>query len=154
MGKTSKGIYGAACREYEKIYVQMFDVDPERIRLRAPATTRLVPPATIGQTIALDLNVSWWKKWFRGFRAASAISQQYADLVVKETDPILSELTDQIAPDFCDKNLEILRDLLAAQRHALLSLADQISEEIDDEDKSEKMKALELARAHIDKLAA
>ena len=155
--KTTKGVFKAACREYEKIYVDVFGVDESKIKLRPPSVARLMPPATVGQTIALDLNMSWWKKWWGGFRKADAMAKRYSELVTKETDPILEELIDKMAPELCAANFEALLDFIAIQRDSLTALAtDSAADECEEARAtiSEKSKAIEVARSHIESLAA
>jgi len=157
VGKSAKKINRAACREYEKLYVEVFGLEAGKVRLSPPGAVRLAPPAAVGKTIALDLNVSWWKKWWRGLRGSKAVAKRYAELVNQETDSILSELTTEMVPKFLAETENVLKEFLEAQRHALMSLAERSSEDGSNSDSassSSKVKALELARTHIDNLAA
>ena len=154
--KSTIDVFREACRNLEDVYIEVFGVDPGDIKLNAPATARLLPPTTVGKTIALDLNVSWWKKWWRNLRGAQAATTRYNELVLKETGSIVAELSDEMAPALCDENKQILIDFIETQRGALLSLADVGSAEADTKnvDASEKTETLNQTRQLIEKLAA
>jgi len=154
--KSTQDVLRDACRSLEDVYTNFFGVEPGQVTLKPPATARLLPPTTVGQTIALDLNVSWWKKWWRNIRGANAATTRYSELVMKETGSIVSELTDEMAPALCSENAEILKEFLSAQGDALLSLADAASSDPAEqtENSSEKAETLDQTRQLIDALAA
>jgi len=154
--KSTQDVLRDACRSIEDLYTSFFGVEPGQITLKPPSTARLLPPTTVGQTIALDLNVSWWKKWWRNLRGANAATTRYSELVMKETGSIVSELTDEMAPALCDENAAILKEFLGTQREALLSLAETASADPSEhsENSSEKAETLDQTRQLIDKLAA
>lgn len=122
--KSTQDIFIEACRTIEDLYTEFFGVEEGQVRLKPPATARLLPPTTVGQTIALDLNVSWWKKWWQSLRGPNAATARYSELVLKETSSIVAELSDEMAPALCDENLRILEEFLATQGAALIALAD------------------------------
>lgn len=154
--KSTQDVFHDTCRAIEEIYVDVFGVEPGQVRLNAPATARLLPPTTVGQTIALDLNVSWWKKWWRNFRGANAATDQYSELVLKETGSIVAELSDEMAPALCSENTTILRDFVETQRAALQSLAESAGSDssADTGPSSEKAATLDQTRKLIENLAA
>ena len=154
--KSTQDVLRDTCRSIEDIYVEFFGVEPGQVTIKPPGTARLLPPTTVGQTIALDLNVSWWKKWWRNLRGANAATTRYSELVMKETGSIVSELTDEMAPALCDENSAILKEFLSAQRDALLSLAEAASADPSEqaENTSEKAETLNQTRQLIDTLAA
>jgi len=154
--KSTQDVFDDTCRAIEDIYVEVFGVEPGKVRLKSPSTARLLPPTTVGQTIALDLNVSWWKKWWRNLRGANAATERYSELVLKETGSIVAELSDEMAPALCSENATILKDFIATQRDALMSLAESADSESNDETgpSSEKAETLSETRQLIDNLAA
>jgi len=154
--KSTQDVFHDACRSFEDIYVNVFGVESGQIRLNAPGTARLLPPTTVGQTIALDLNVSWWKKWWRNLRGPSAAAERYSDLVLKETNSIVSELSDEMAPALCTENVAILKEFLETQRDALIALADTTDTEPSQEAvaPSQKAETLNQTRKLIENLAA
>ncbi len=155
--KSTQDVFHDACRSFEDIYVDAFGVEPGAVRLNAPATARLLPPTTVGQTIALDLNVSWWKKWWRNLLGPNAATERYSELVLKETSSIVSELSEEMAPALCAENAAILKEFMETQRDALISLASDGGEESSAADTvapSEKAEALDHTRKLIENLAA
>ena len=155
--KSTQDVFHDACRAIEDIYTDVFGVEAGKVTLKPPANARLLPPTTVGQTIALDLNVSWWKKWWLGFRGANAATERYSELVLKETTSIIDELSDVMAPGLCKENADILTEFLKTQREALLSLADSVSSEAPADEESpasDKEETLNETRKLIDSLAA
>ena len=122
--KSTQDIFIDACRSLEDLYTEFFGVEEGQVRLNPPATARLLPPTTVGQTIALDLNITWWKKWWQSLRGPNAATARYSELVLKETSSIVTELSDEMAPALCEENAQILAEFLTTQRSALTSLAD------------------------------
>ena len=154
--KSTQDVFHDTCRAIEDIYTDVFGVEPGQVVLAAPTPARVLPPTTVGQTIALDLNVSWWKKWWRGIRGANAATERYSELVLKETNAIVSELSEEMAPALCRENATILKDFLETQREALLSLAKTAGSDAptDVVPASKKAETLDQTRRLIEDLAA
>ena len=151
VGKTTTEVLEKACRQFEDIYVEQYGVKPGTVQLVPPSPARPLPPTSLGQTIALDLNVSWWKKWWQSLNGEKSAEKRYAALVIKETSSIVSELSDGMAPGFCEENELILRQFLESQREALLTVATDPPSSQPATDKSE---AISTTRALIEHLAA
>ncbi len=121
--REAEEIYGRAARRFETLYTEMFGIEPGRVVLRPPAPAHAPPPTGVGKTIALDLSVSWWRKWWQGVRRQEPTAERYATLIGKETDSILEELSDEMGPELCRENEAILATFVDAQRANLMSLA-------------------------------
>ena len=156
VAKTTTAIYDEACRDIEDTYVEWFGVETGRITLKAPTPARPLPPTGVGKTIALDLNISWWKKWWHGMRRKDTTAEQYSALITKETNSILEELSHEMAPAFCQENEAILEKFMQMQRTNLLALAS--SSDADDmtgkDQTAHKVKTLDTTRRLVDSLAA
>ncbi len=152
---TTNDVFGDATLQLERLYIDVFDIEPGRVALKPPTPAHPPPPTSVGKTIALDLNVTWWKKWWQGLRKKEPAAQRYSSLIVKETDSILEELSGDMAPALCKENTEILTTFIDSQRTVLMSLAEGPSEgETDENRESEKLAAIEATRTIIDSVAA
>lgn len=123
--KNAEATYTVTCGELEKIYVDVFGLEPGKVKLKPPPVPRLLPPATVGQTIALDLQTSWWRKWWRSRKTLETARKQYSGLIEIETGKIVEDLSQNLAAEYCRQAMATLEDFLAAQRESLLALADR-----------------------------
>ncbi len=154
--REAEEIYDRAARRIEGIYTEMFGIDPGRVVLRPPAPAHAPPPTGVGKTIALDLNVSWWRKWWQGVRRKEPTAERYATLIVEETDSILDELSTEMGPELCRENEAILATFVDAQRANLLSLANATAGDQgrQGDRTDEKIEALRATRDLVDAMAA
>ena len=53
------------------------------------------PPVAIGKTIVVDLQSSWWKRWMKVGRGATAFAENYRALIAGETSAIVKEIEEQ-----------------------------------------------------------
>ena len=123
--KNAEATYSVACTELEKVYSDMFGIAPGKVKLKPPPAPRLLPPATVGQTIALDLQASWWRKWWRSRRAEDNARRQYAALIGEETGRIVADLSQNLAAEYCRQTVAVLDEFMAGQRDSLLALSDR-----------------------------
>ena len=136
--KNAEATYTVACAELEKVYVEVFGIEPGKVKLKPPQAPRLLPPATVGQTIALDLQTTWWRKWWRSRNTLQTATKQYSALIEAETGKIVDDLSKNLAAEFCRDTIAVLDDFMSAQRGSLLALADKANAraagEVDDRD--------------------
>ena len=161
---AAQDVFGDAARAVEAVYVELFGMAEGAVSLTPPKPARLLPPATVGQTIALDLEVGWWKRWWRNLLGPKAALRAYEKLVMQETAPIVAELADDMAPAHVAQNAAKLDAFLDAQRSALEALLDapatpdaaeaDAAAEADGGAPDAKAEALAEARKLIDALAA
>ncbi len=121
--KTTTEVYSETCGKLEAVYTEFFGIEPGRVSLKIPLPSHPLPPTGVGKTIALDLSVSWWRKWWTGLRKQEPAAQRYSALIVRETASILEELSDEMAPALCRENEAILATFIESQRTVLMSLA-------------------------------
>lgn len=119
-GLTRK-VFDSTASEIGALYRQAFrierafDIDP-------PPSPRVPPPVVIGQTIALDLKGNWWRNWWRRQRGYSAYTAEFSEMIRQETDPIIQDLKATLVCRVRDEAVATLREFIAEQRAALLSL--------------------------------
>ena len=101
-----------ALQNIRAIYKQALDVPLELLDLQAPPPPRIPPPVSLGQTIALDLQGSWWKGWWMRRRSYRAHAESFHTLIKAETENLVSDLTGEQAA--------IIRQDMASQLHSFL----------------------------------
>ena len=115
-------ILGATIERLKQHYVRSFGAIAEGIEISPPHAPRVPPPVSLGRTIALDLSASWWKRWWLQRRGYEAYAQSFRDLIQSETDPIVSELIEDVAHAVKDEALSIFGSFLNEQLAVFESL--------------------------------
>lgn len=87
-----------------------------------PDVPRVVPPVTLGQTIALDLQGSWWKSWWTRRQSYEAQAQKFYDLIKAETDSLTSDLTGDQAVVLQQDIMQVFEGFLSEQIAGLAEL--------------------------------
>jgi hypothetical protein len=80
---------------------------------------------SLGQTIALDLQTSWWKGWWQRRKGYRQFASGFYELIEAETSPIVDELKIRQAADIKKLALEELADFLAEQRGILMDICEK-----------------------------
>jgi hypothetical protein len=114
------------------LFCKLIDCAPDQFPIQIPAELRVPPPVTLGQTIALDLQGSWWKSWWFRRRGYQAFATKFHDLIKAETDPMLHDLKLVQADALSDAAHRLLQDFLAEQRAILLNVARKADASPDD----------------------
>jgi hypothetical protein len=105
------------------LFAKLVDCPPEQFHIEIPADLRVPPPVTLGQTIALDLQGSWWKSWWFRRRGYQAFAGKFHDLIKSETDPMLHDLRVDQAEAICAGARQHVEHFLQEQRDILLNVA-------------------------------
>ena len=105
------------------LYGKLIDGLSDQLPIAIPAELRVPPPVTLGQTIALDLQGSWWKSWWFRRRGYQAFASKFHDLIKAETEPMLQDLKLVQAEELCLAAKRFVQDFLTEQRTILLNVA-------------------------------
>ena len=125
-------VYGAAAAELADTYRSAFGVDVENFTITPPAPPEIPAPVSLGQTIALDLQTSWWKGWWKRRKGYRAFASGFYDLIEAETAPIVDELKIRQADDIRARAQSELREFQAEQRAILQDISSKSEIAIDD----------------------
>jgi len=87
----------AAAAGVAEIYAGAFGMGPQDIAIARPNAPQVPPPVTLGRTIALDLGGGWWKRWWVQRRGYKAYAASFYEFIKSETNPVISELRDDLA---------------------------------------------------------
>ncbi len=129
---TCQDVYGNAAAELANTYRSAFGVDVENFTITPPAPPEIPAPVSLGQTIALDLQTSWWKGWWKRRKGYRAFASGFYDLIEAETAPIVDELKVRQADDIRVKAKAELKEFHAEQRAILEDISSKSEIAIDD----------------------
>jgi ElaB/YqjD/DUF883 family membrane-anchored ribosome-binding protein len=118
-------VFAAAADDLAQIYRHAFGVAVENFTIKPPAAPRVPAPVSLGQTIALDLQKSWWKGWWGRRKGYRAYASGFHDLIAAETAPMVADLTQRQAVDIRALAEDALRGFLAEQRAVLTEMSDR-----------------------------
>jgi hypothetical protein len=119
VGAACQEVFGAAAADLSDTYRSAFGVDVKNFTITPPSAPEIPPPVTLGQTIALDLQTSWWKGWWQRRKGYRAFASGFYDLIEAETTPIVAELKERQVADIRAAAESELRDFLEEQRALL-----------------------------------
>jgi hypothetical protein len=129
---TCQDVYGTAAADLANTYRSAFGVDVENFTITPPAPPEIPAPVSLGQTIALDLQTSWWKGWWKRRKGYRAFASGFYDLIEAETAPIVDELKVRQADDIRAKAKTELQEFHAEQRAILEDISSKSEVAIDD----------------------
>ena len=72
----SKRIFDTTADDFTNVYKTVFSVSVDGFQIEGPTPPNIPPPVALGQTIALDLNGSWWRRWWqrrRGYKVFACL---------------------------------------------------------------------------------
>lgn len=131
LARKSKAAFEAAAQgsseAFSQLYLQAFGLAPDHIAISQPRAPQVPPPVSLGRTIALDLNGSWWKRWWLHRRGYKAYASNFYELIKTETDPFVDELRDDLAQGVRDTAREAFDAFLTEQKSVFASL-DQMAQ--------------------------
>jgi hypothetical protein len=87
---------------------------------------------SLGQTIALDLQTSWWKGWWKRRKGYRAFASGFYDLIEAETNPIVEELKLRQANEIRENAQRELQGFLNEQRALLTDISNKSELDIED----------------------
>ncbi len=129
---SCQDVYAAAAGDLADTYRSAFGVDVENFTITPPAPPEIPAPVSLGQTIALDLQTSWWKGWWKRRKGYRAFASGFYDLIEAETAPIVDELKVRQADDIRARAQSELREFHAEQRAILEDISSKSEIAIDD----------------------
>jgi hypothetical protein len=114
------------------LYAKTLDIEVEGFRVETPALAYVPPPINLTQTIALDLQMSWWKSWWQRRKGYETAAKDFYKLIQSETDPIVTDLKVSQMRLLMEKRQETLNEFLQEQRDILMEVQSQVDMSEDD----------------------
>ncbi len=122
---AAKAVYEGAAMELGELFGRTFAGLGVQYQVEAPPVPRVPPPVFIGQTIALDLHLGWWKSWWQKRRGYKAFASNFNAMIKAETDPIVAQLKTRQIEAIRDEMRGVLQEFLSEQRTIMLRVIDQ-----------------------------
>jgi len=116
---------GDAAADLTSLYNEAFGVDVDNFQVTPPDAPGIPAPVSLGQTIALDLQTSWWKGWWQRRKGYQAFAAEFYALIEAETAPIVQDLKIRQLNEIRDRALGDMADFLAEQRGILTDIAEK-----------------------------
>ena len=124
--------FGDAATDLTSLYGQAFSVDVDNFTVTPPDAPNVPAPVSLGQTIALDLQTSWWKGWWQRRKGYRAFASNFYELIEAETAPIVDDLKNRQLAEIRQTALGEMADFLAEQRGILTDIAEKSQVGLDD----------------------
>lgn len=124
--------FGDAAHDLTELYGQAFSVNVENFTVTPPDAPGVPAPVSLGQTIALDLQTSWWKGWWQRRKGYRAFASNFYELIAAETAPIVDDLKNRQLAEIRQTALHEMADFLAEQRGILTDIAEKSQVGLDD----------------------
>ncbi|MCV2870608.1 dynamin family protein [Defluviimonas sp. WL0002] len=116
--KLSK-LYEDAARHVEAIYSAVLSEAEGEFRIEAPHAPRVPAPVGLGKTIALDLQSTWWRRWWQKRRGYEAFAKDYAHLIRAEANSITRDLEENQVASVLENARAILREFLKEHQETI-----------------------------------
>ena len=125
VSSTCEQVFAATANDLAQTYRNAFGVSVENFAITPPSAPEIPAPVSLGQTIALDLQTSWWKGWWKRRKGYRAFASGFYDLIEAETAPIVDELKVRQAEDIRTMAERELREFLAEQHGFLMDISEK-----------------------------
>ena len=125
-------VFSSAAGDLAETYRSAFGVKVENFAITPPAPPEIPAPVSLGKTIALDLQTSWWKGWWKRRKGYRAFASGFYDLIEAETAPIVDELKVRQSDDIRAMAEHELREFLSEQRGLLTDVCEKSTLSVDD----------------------
>ncbi|PRY26420.1 dynamin family protein [Aliiruegeria haliotis] len=111
-----------AASEIAGIYACAIGRPPGDFQVQPPTLPTFAPPVLLGQTIALDLGGSWWRRWWSRRRGYKAFAPEFHQMIEAETRPIVQGLKETHCAAAAEQLRQTLREYFADQRMVFAGL--------------------------------
>ncbi len=122
---TCQNALAVAANDLTTLYGEAFGVRADGFQVTPPEAPLIPPPVSLGQTIALDLQTSWWKGWWQRRKGYRSFASEFYALIEAETAPIISDLKQRQMNEIRDNALNDMTEFLVEQRGILNDIAEK-----------------------------
>ncbi len=124
MRSQVSAVYGLATADLEGIYHGLLGNHLGEFSIDSPAVPRVPPPLGIGRTIALDLQSTWWRRWWQKRKGYEAFAADYARLISTEASSISKDIEENQVAAVLENIRAGLGDFLKEHQETLLEIAE------------------------------
>ncbi|WP_299949027.1 dynamin family protein [uncultured Ruegeria sp.] len=123
MRKDAGVLYASAAADIEALYQKLLGNHLGEFNIEAPIVPRVPPPLGIGRTIALDLQSTWWRRWWQRRKGFEAYAADYTRLIASEANSITKDIEENQIAAVLENVRATLTDFMAEQKDTLLSIS-------------------------------
>lgn len=123
MRKDAGALYGTAAADVETLYHKILGNHLGEFSIEAPIVPRVPPPLGIGRTIALDLQSTWWRRWWQKRKGFEAYAADYTRLIASEANSITKDIEENQIAAVLENVRATLTDFMREQKETLLSIS-------------------------------
>ncbi len=123
MRKEAGSLYSTAASDVEALYQKLLGNHLGEFAIEAPIVPRVPPPLGIGRTIALDLQSTWWRRWWQRRKGFEAYAADYTRLIASEANSITKDIEENQVAAVLENVRAVLSDFLREQKETLLSIS-------------------------------
>ncbi|SDX01817.1 Dynamin family protein [Ruegeria halocynthiae] len=123
MRKDAGALYSTAAADVEALYQKLLGNHLGEFNIEAPIVPRVPPPLGIGRTIALDLQSTWWRRWWQRRKGFEAYAADYTRLIASEANSITKDIEENQIAAVLENVRATLTDFMAEQKDTLLSIS-------------------------------
>ncbi|TMV05592.1 hypothetical protein FGK63_16235 [Ruegeria sediminis] len=123
MRKDVSALYAAAAADIEAVYHQLLGNHLGEFSIEAPIVPRVPPPLGIGRTIALDLQSTWWRRWWQRRKGFEAYAADYTRLIASEANSITKDLEENQVAAVLENVRATLTEFMREQKETLLNIS-------------------------------
>jgi len=118
-------VFSEAAAALEQAYKNAFNVPVDGFTIEIPNVPPFPAPVSLGQTIALDLQSTWWRRWWKRKRSYRAFTGDFYNLIKAEVDPIINEMKGEQMDLIHEAARKVLHDFVTEQRNILLDVTEK-----------------------------
>ena len=122
---TCQNSLATSAADLTTLYGEAFGVDADGFQVTPPDAPIIPPPVSLGQTIALDLQTSWWKGWWQRRKGYRSFASEFYALIVAETSPIIHNLKERQMTEIRESAIADMSNFLNEQRGILTDIAEK-----------------------------
>jgi len=122
--KQVSALYIDTATSIEDIYFRAVGVRIDGFKIEAPAVPAAPPPVVLARTIALDLNSSWWRRWWQKRKGFEAFAKDYSSLIQAEVASLVQELEGAQISEVLEDAQRTLQEFLQEQRESLVVISE------------------------------
>ncbi|MDJ0827230.1 MAG: dynamin family protein [Rhodobacter sp.] len=119
---TITSAFATTASDFVGVYRRFGLIDDTNFEIEPPRPPRIPPPVLLGQTIALDLQLNWWSRWWRKRRGYQAFADEFHELIRAETAPMVDGLCQDHAIEVRRDAHRALNNFIKEQTRLLASL--------------------------------
>ncbi|MEX0279245.1 MAG: dynamin family protein [Ruegeria sp.] len=123
MRKEAGALYSAAAADIGQLYHKLLGNHLGEFNIEAPIVPRVPPPLGIGRTIALDLQSTWWRRWWQKRKGFEAYASDYTRLIASEANSITKDIEENQVAAVLENVRAGMADFLAEQKETLLNIS-------------------------------